>query len=64
VNYENTSAKWENSPLNWNNSQYNYNANSRVYTNSGDPIGYETISPIGTKNYFNDDGNRVDYRGE
>jgi hypothetical protein len=60
-NYDNSSNKWENSSQNWNNSQYNYNASNGVYTNSGDRIGYETISSEGTKNYFDNNGSRQGY---
>jgi hypothetical protein len=63
-NYNNSPYKWENSPYNYENSQYNYNSRTRVYTNSGDSIGYETMSPSGVQNYFDNDGNRVGYRGE
>ena len=54
-------TSWENSPYNWDNSQYNYNSRTGVYTNSGDRIGYETISPSGVRNYYDNDGNRRAY---
>ena len=58
------SDKWENNASNWNNSQYNFNSNAGVYTNSGHRVGYETMSLEGVRNYFDNDGNRVSYRGE
>lgn len=64
MNYDNSSYKFDNSPYNWNNNQYNYDSRTRVYTNSGNSIGYETISPSGVQNYFDSNGNRRGYRGE
>lgn len=63
-NYNNSSTKWENSPSNWNNSKDNWNSNNGVYDNRGNRIGYETIAPSGTVNYFDNDGRRHGYRGK
>ena len=61
MNWENSSMKWENSQYNWKNSEYNFNSKTGVYDNSGNRIGYETISPSGTRNYFDNEGNRKAY---
>lgn len=64
LNYNNSPYKWDNSPYKFDNSPYDYNSRTGVYTNSGDRLGYETISPSGVQNYFDDNGNRRGYRGE
>jgi hypothetical protein len=63
-NYNNSSTKWENSPSNWNNSKDNWNSNNGVYDNRGNRIGYETIAPSGTVNYFDNNGARHGYRSK
>lgn len=60
-NWDNSSQNWNNNPQNWKNSSNNYNATNGVYSNSGDRLGYETMSPSGVKNYYDNDGNRKGY---
>ena len=60
-NWANSSQNYNNSPQNWNNNPNNYYSNNGVYSNSGNRIGYETISPSGVKNYYDNSGNRTGY---
>ena len=61
MNIQNSSMDWKNSPYNWKNSEYNIYAPTGVYDNSGNRVGYETISPSGVKNYYDNAGERRAY---
>ena len=56
-NWNNSPNNWQNSPNNWQNSQNNWNSTNGVYDNSGNRIGYETQSPQGVTNVFDNNGN-------
>ena len=60
-NWNNSPNNWQNSPNNWQNSANNWNSNNGVYDNSGNRIGYETLSPSGVTNVFDNNGNRIGY---
>jgi hypothetical protein len=61
LNYNNSSMNWNNSSYNWKNSEMNINSNTGVYDNIGNRIGYETISPSGTRNYYDNNNERRAY---
>jgi len=62
LNFENSSQNFKNSPLNFENSPYNSQSKNGVYDNQGRRIGYETQSPSGVTNIFDNDGIRRGYR--
>lgn len=60
-NWDNNPNNWSNNPNNWNNSPNNYNATNGVYDSQGNRQGYQTQSPSGVVNYYNNNGNRIGY---
>lgn len=61
LNYANTSYDYSNSQYNWENNEFNVTARNGMYDNSGDRIGYETVNRYGTRNFYDDYGNRIAY---
>jgi hypothetical protein len=60
-NFNNSPNNWNNSPNNFNNSPNNFNSSNGIYNNQGQRSGYQTKSPDGTVNFFDNNGNRIGY---
>lgn len=61
-NYDNSSRKYENSPRNYDNSPNKYGNERIIRDNDGEPTGYAVPKPNGGVNYFDFDGNRINYQ--
>lgn len=61
-NWENSSNNWENSKNNWENHPTNRKSDRLIRDKvTGEPQGYAVISPRGTVNFFDLEGNRTGY---
>jgi len=61
LNFNNSPLNYNNSPLNWQNSPLNSNATNGVFDTNGNRIGYTTVTPQGTVNIYNNQGDRTGY---
>ena len=60
-NFNNSPYNFNNSPFNFNNSPFNFNAQNGVYDANGNRMGYSTVNPQGTTNFFSDSGSPIGY---
>lgn len=61
-NFDNSQYDYRNSQYNWANSPYNLDSKSGIYNEQGERIGYEVKNAQGSRNFFDNESNRIGYQ--